>query len=131
MKVDRKWVERNLGYDPITKPPPDTTFAFAQAAQKRATTEDLQREIIDFDSESPAGLQFMAFSTATGLSRYTDSMAQGTGAQDGRAPGRSPNSPLPRADVLVVTWTVDEGHALSRVLTPGKDFPQRLLLLHA
>jgi nucleoside phosphorylase len=28
---------------------------------------------------------------------------------------------LPRADVLVVTWTVDEGHALSRVLTPGKD----------
>ena len=25
------------------------------------------------------------------------------------------------ADVLVVTWTVDEGHALSRVLTPGKD----------
>src|SRR5581483_2334457 len=23
--------------------------------------------------------------------------------------------------VLVVTWTVDEGHALSRVLTPGKD----------
>jgi nucleoside phosphorylase len=28
---------------------------------------------------------------------------------------------LPQADVLVVTWTVDEGHALSRVLTPGKD----------
>ena len=24
-------------------------------------------------------------------------------------------------DVLLVTWTVDEGHALSRVLTPGKD----------
>jgi hypothetical protein len=23
--------------------------------------------------------------------------------------------------LLVVTWTVDEGHALSRVLTPGKD----------
>ena len=28
---------------------------------------------------------------------------------------------LPRAKILVVTWTVDEGHALSRVLTPGKD----------
>jgi nucleoside phosphorylase len=28
---------------------------------------------------------------------------------------------LPHADVLVVTWTVDEGHALSRVLTPGFD----------
>ena len=35
-----------------------------------------------------------------------------------RPPG-SGDSPLP--DVLVVTWTVDEGHALSRVLTPGKD----------
>ena len=28
---------------------------------------------------------------------------------------------LPKADVLIVTWTVDEGHALSRVLTPGVD----------
>lgn len=28
---------------------------------------------------------------------------------------------LPPADVLVVTWTVDEGHALSGVLTPGFD----------
>ncbi len=28
---------------------------------------------------------------------------------------------MPRADALVVTWTMDEGHALSRVLTPGKD----------
>jgi len=122
MRVDRKWVERNLGYDPITKPPPDTTFAFAQAAKKTATTEDLRREIIDFDSESPAGLQFMAFSTATGLSRYTDvPWPKGLAPKTGRAPGRGSNSPLPRADVLVVTWTVDEGHALSRVLTPGKD----------
>ena len=28
---------------------------------------------------------------------------------------------LPKGDALVVTWTVDEGHALRRVLTPGKD----------
>ena len=48
-------------------------------------------------------------------------MAEGTGAQDRARAGRNSNSPLPRADVLVVTWTVDEGHALSRVLTPGKD----------
>ena len=56
MAADRKWVERNLGFDPVTKPPPDTTFAYAPAGMA-ATTEDLQREIIDFDSESPAGLQ--------------------------------------------------------------------------
>jgi len=28
---------------------------------------------------------------------------------------------LPPGDVLIVTWTTDEGHALSRVLTPGLD----------
>ena len=121
MRVDRKWVERNLGFDPIATPPPETTFASPRAA-KAATPEDFQREIIDFDSESPAGLQFLAFSTATGLSRYTDvQWPTGLAPKTGRAPGRSSNSPLPRADVLVVTWTVDEGHALSRVLTPGKD----------
>ena len=46
----------------------------------------------------------------TGLAPKTGPKPSGTGA-----------GPLPRADVLVVTWTVDEGHALSRVLTPGKD----------
>jgi hypothetical protein len=55
MRVDRKWVERNLGFDPIARPPPHTTFAF-QPAIKAASTDDLRREIIDFDSESPAGL---------------------------------------------------------------------------
>lgn len=29
------------------------------------------------------------------------------------------NTPLPRADVLVITWTVDEQNALADVLTPG------------
>jgi hypothetical protein len=120
-KVDRKWVERNLGFDPITKLPPDTTFAYAPAA-RAATTEDLQREIIDFDSESPAGLQFLAFTTATGLSRYTDvPWPKGLAPKTGPTPSGGSNSALPRADVLLVTWTVDEGHALSRVLTPGKD----------
>lgn len=36
-------------------------------------------------------------------------------------PAGGSGRPLPRGDVLLVTWTVDEGHALSRVLTPGKD----------
>jgi hypothetical protein len=122
MTVDRKWVERNLGFDPISEPPPATTFAFKRAATKVAKPEDFQREIIDFDSESPAGLSFMWFSTATGLSRFTEipwpkRLAPATGSK----PSGGRNSPLPRADVLVVTWTVDEGHSLSRVLTRGKD----------
>jgi nucleoside phosphorylase len=122
MQVDRKWVERNLGFDPIDTPPPISAFSHVEAAARTATVEDFQREIIDFDSESPAGLQFMAFSTATGLSRYTDiKWPRGLAPKSGRKPKRSSNSSLPRADVLVVTWTVDEGHALSRVLTPGID----------
>jgi len=122
MIVDRAWVARNLGFDPIGTPAPLSTFAFTAAAAKSPSSEDFQREIIDFDSESPAGLAFLAFTTATGLSRFTDvPWPKGLAPKTGSAPGGRENSPLPRADVLVVTWTVDEGHALSRVLTPGKD----------
>lgn len=120
MQADRKWVERNLGFDPIDVRPPASSFAFKQAA-KTSDPEDLRREIIDFDSESDAGLQFLAFSTATGLSRYVDvPWPSGLAPKTGPMPGNGAG-PLPKADVLVVTWTVDEGHALSRVLTPGKD----------
>jgi hypothetical protein len=48
-------------------------------------------------------------------------MAPALAPKTGPAPKGRATSPLPRAHVLVVTWTVDEGHALSRVLTPGKD----------
>jgi Phosphorylase superfamily len=122
MIVDRRWVKRNLGFDPIERPAPVETFAFKRAARPRSTPEDLQREIIDFDSQAPEGMAFLAFTTATGLSRFTDiPWPKGLAPTTGPKPGGTGKGPLPRADVLVVTWTVDEGHALSRVLTPGKD----------
>lgn len=122
MTVDRKWVARNLGFDPVSEPAPPATYEHERAAAKTAMPEDFQREIIDFDSESPAGLQFLSYSTATGLSRFTDiAWPKGLAPATGPKPRGGRGSPLPRADVLVVTWTVDEGHALSRVLTPGKD----------
>jgi hypothetical protein len=122
MAIDRAWVERNLGFDPIARPAPTSTFEVARAAQPRASLDDVQREIIDFDSESSAGREFLAFTTATGLSRFTDiPWPAGLAPKTGPKPSGPPSSALPRADVLVVTWTVDEGHALSRVLTPGKD----------
>ncbi len=34
-------------------------------------------------------------------------------------PPPSPDAPLPRADVVVITWTVDEANTLADVLTPG------------
>ena len=103
------------------RPPPESTFAFTAAARS-SSAEDLQREIIDFDSEGPEGREFLAFTTATGLSRYTDvPWPKGLAPKTDKAPRRGAGGRLPDADVLVVTWTVDEGHALSRVLTPGKD----------
>ena len=122
MIADRKWVERNLGFDPIASPPPASTFAFAKASQPGSTPEDFQREMIDFDSEAAEGKEFLAFSKATGLSRFTDiPWPSGLAPKTGPAPSGKGSGPLPKADVLVVTWTTDEGHALSRVLTPGKD----------
>jgi nucleoside phosphorylase len=122
MIADRAWMKRNMGFDPYTTPPPAATFATTAAAKSSATPEDYEREIIDFDSESPAGKEFTSFSTATGLSSFIDipwpsAMAPKTAS----SPGKGPGGALPNADVLVVTWTVDEGHATSRVLTPGKD----------
>ena len=120
--ADRAWVERNLGFDPVSAPPPPKSFATAAAASKAAEPEDFAREIIDFDSEGPEGAAFFAFSTATGLSRFTEiPWPEGLAPQTDKAARKTASGALPKADVLVVTWTVDEGHALSRVLTPGKD----------
>ena len=122
MIVDRAWVERNIGFDPLKTTAPAATFAYKPAARPNPSLEDIQRDIIDFDSEGPEGAAFLAFTTATGLSRFTN-----IPWPTGLAPQTATESPgtgkgaLPRADVLIVTWTVDEGHALSRVLTPGKD----------
>jgi nucleoside phosphorylase len=121
MMIDRGWVKRNLGFDPIATPAPASTFSFARA-ERTSSVEDLQREIIDFDSEAPEGKEFLAFTTATGLSRYTDvPWPRGHAPKTDKAARAGSGGSLPTAEVLVVTWTVDEGHALSRVLTPGKD----------
>jgi len=121
-RADRSWVERNLGFDPIATPAPAATFANAKAAVPRSKPEDLQREIIDFDSEGPEGAAFFNFTTATGLSRFTEIPWPTTLApKTDPAARKGADGALPEADFLVVTWTVDEGHALSRVLTPGKD----------
>lgn len=120
MTVDLKWFERNVGFNPLTTPTPAAAWANARAERTRAP-EDLQREIIDFDSEAPTGLNFLAFSRATGLSRFKDiPWPRGLAPVTQKLKAKR-GSPLPRADALVVTWTMDEGHALSRVLTPGKD----------
>lgn len=121
MTIDRKWAERNLGFDPIATPAPASTFAIPQVARTKKP-EDFQREIIDFDSEGTEGREFLAFTTATGLSRFTDiPWPKNLAPKTDSTARKGTSGKLPTADVLVVTWTVDEGHALSRVLTPGED----------
>jgi purine-nucleoside phosphorylase len=120
--VDRAWIARNIGVDPTSIPLPPAAFARRVAASPNASLDDLQREIIDFDSEGSEGAAFLAFTKATGLSRFVDiPWPKGLAPTPATRAPAGGAKPLPRADVLIVTWTVDEGHALSRVLTPGKD----------
>src|SRR6476469_14890 len=107
--ADRQWVKTNLGFDPVEIPAPADTYKTESAAKPRSSDEALQREIIDFDSEGAEGQAFFTFSSATGLSSYTDiSWPRGLAPKTGKKPTGKKGSPLPRADVLVVTWTVDE-----------------------
>ena len=122
MIVDRAWVERNIGFDPVTTKRPRAIYANKAAAGPNASLDDIQRDIIDFDSEGPEGAAFKALTAATGLSKFTNiPWPSGFAPQTAVKARGTGKTALPQADVLVVTWTVDEGHALSRVLTPGKE----------
>jgi len=116
MPVDRAWLSRNLGVADA-----EELGATATAPSAQEPDRAIARDLIDFDSEGPAGQAFQATApkTSTGLSKFVDiDWPQRLAPTPGERPtGES----LPRGDVLMVTWTVDEGHALSRVLTPGFD----------
>jgi len=121
MIVDSTWAERNIGFDPTKVSLPASAYAHPGVASSD-DADDFRREIIDFDSEGPEGAAFRDFTGSTGLSEFTDiPWPTGLAPVTGDKPSGSGAGPLPRADALVVTWTTDEGHALSRVLTPGKD----------
>jgi Phosphorylase superfamily len=114
--VDAQWMERNLGIAPDTLDQP----AAITAGEEPADDRDLERELIEFDSEGGDGAAFAAIAPQTvALTQFVDlDWPAGLAPVRGNKPrGES----LPKANVLLVTWTVDEGHALSRVLTPGRD----------
>lgn len=86
---------------------------------------DVGRRIIDFD---PAHPEARFFSTATQLAAATSAGLRADPVQfpPGLAPTLNPpavppdpSAPLPRADVVVVTWTAAEADTLAILLTPG------------
>ena len=54
MIIDRRWAERNLGFDPIATPAPTSTFTVPAAASS-FSLEDLQREVIEFELGGTGG----------------------------------------------------------------------------
>jgi nucleoside phosphorylase len=124
-RVDRRWASRNLGPAVAGSRPAGVVAevepAVAAAALPVTAEQRIQRDLIDFDSDSPAMIAFAARAprTAATLASYvTPPWPKGLAPDPGARPT---GSSLPRADVLIVTWTMDEGHALARVLTPGFD----------
>ncbi len=118
MAVDSAWLAENLGGRPQ-----DEELAAAGAHATRAahpTPEQLALERIEFDGQAPQALARDAAWPAAPptLAKYVP-----ISWPDGLAPHPVAELPagdsLPHADVLIVTWTVEEGRALARVLTPG------------
>jgi nucleoside phosphorylase len=115
MTVDAEWVQRNLGLETLKITPRTAELSGAQGDQS------ISRELIDFDSEGASGAAFASLAplAALGLSHYVPiPWPKNLAPKAGSEPtGES----LPKSDVLIVTWTMDEGHALSQVMTPGID----------
>ena len=91
MTVDAQWAQRNLGMDPRDASPPDAKAATA--------TEDgaaVQRELIDFDSESQDLPAFAKAASWLGLDRTVAlrrrPVAGGPGA-DSRTPAKGSRAP--------------------------------------
>jgi len=131
MRVDPQMgLKRNLGFDPIREAPRRLPTFCLQAGSGSGNLRRLpsrrRSSIFDFP-KSPAGLQFLAFTTGrTGLSRIIP-MSLGRG---GLAPRTGPKPPAraaaarcPGADCA--PWSPGpwmSGHAASAaLLTPGKD----------
>lgn len=102
------------------------TIAIARLTADGADT-DLARHIIEFDPRRPSGYRFAAApGSAEAQALATTFTPDPIPWPAGLAPqpqhvDAADTDPLPRADALVVTYTVAEGYALADVLTPGVD----------
>src|SRR5277367_1252652 len=88
-----------------------------------ASVPDLRRHILTFDSENPSTYSPHTLPPAGVMEAVTRTPIPWpvgeapTPTPMAKVP--SPNDPLPQADYVVVTWTVEEAKALADTLTPG------------
>lgn len=97
------------------------------ASARRDMVEDpqgqaLARHILTFDPDRPESRLFAAPEFAARAALSPIPWPSGLAPQTVTPPHPpSPEDALPKADVLVVTWTVAEAKALADVLTPGHE----------
>src|ERR1700729_3283419 len=115
MTVTAEWVQRNLGLQGQRHTP------LADETPVAPVDGSIRRQLIDFDSEGASGASFASRAplAALGLTHYVPiPWPKNLEPKVGSEPA---GESLPKSDVLIVTWTMDEGHALSQVMTPGVD----------
>jgi nucleoside phosphorylase len=85
------------------------------------TSAAFARHIITFDPDAPDDHLFSAVEATPRAALAPIPWPAGLAPKVPAAPtpGPAESDPLPKADVLVVTWTVAEAKALADVLTPG------------
>jgi nucleoside phosphorylase len=93
----------------------------ARSISEDPMSAELARHIITFDPDAPQDRLFSALAASPRAHLAPIPWPAGLAPQV--PPATTPpaeTDPLPKADVLVVTWTVAEAKALADVLTPGQ-----------
>ena len=108
--VDRRWVQRNLGFDPIARPAPVATFAFAKAADPRSalaywTTTITGKKVVVFKSDSHL-LSSVILNSMPALDRMCEPTAHTTIMRAGSA--------VVLAEALGTVCTLGRGTSRSR-----------------
>lgn len=120
MAAGRAWLEENLGGSAQQRRAVDGVRG--EAGEVMAPTpRALAHERIEFDGGAPETIERTAANWPQApptLSHYTPvPWPDGLGPKP--ASQAPPGDSLPQADILIVTWTVEEGSSLAHVLTPG------------
>ena len=88
-----------------------------------ASVPDLSRHILTYDSENPKTYSAHTLPMAEVMAAASRSPIPWPSGQaptpQPLATAPAPDDPLPRADYVVVTWTVEEAKCLADTLTPG------------